>query len=97
MRLLVVVILLWARLLVVVGGGRGTTKLRPQYDRGQHFQPFYSPTTTQIPQHIPPKISEYIQTTLNRKRSNEEGANFQKKIESRGLVTGRWQLIAMFI
>ena len=66
------------------GGGRGrlvqgTTKLRPQYDRGQHFQPFYSPTTTQIPQHIPPKISEYIQTTLNRKRSNEEGAKTLKK------------------
>ena len=85
MRLLVVVILLWARLLVVVGGGgwlvQGTTKLRPQYDRGQHFQPFYSPTTTQIPQHIPPKISEYIQTTLNRKRSNEERTNFQKKVE----------------
>ena len=42
------------------GGGslvQATTKLRPHYDRGQHFQPFYSPTTTQIPQHIPPKIS----------------------------------------
>ena len=44
-----------------LGGGSGgslvqaTTKLRPHYDRGQHFQPFYS--STRIPQHIPLEIS----------------------------------------
>ena len=80
MRLLVLVSPLWARLLVVGVGGslvQATTKLRPHYDRGQHFQPFYSPTTTQIPQHIPPKI-----LNLNILRE------FLERLESMGLVIG---------
>ena len=47
---------------------------------------FILPTTTQIPQHIPPKISEYIQNILNRKLLKIPGqTDFTKTFGKLGL------------
>ena len=84
MRLFVLVILLWAR--VLVDGGSGEAWYRRQLNCGPTMTGvsisslFILPTTTQIPQHIPPKISEYIQNILNRTLPKKSWANqFHKK------------------
>ena len=73
-----------------LGGGSGEAWYRRQLNCGPTMTGvsisslFILPTTTRIPQHIPPKISEYIQNILNRKLSNIlEQDNFTKKYQVR--------------
>ena len=93
------------------GGGRGEVWCRGQLNCGPSMTGV-SISSLFIPQQLLKFLNTFRQKSLNIFRQRwienvqmlpskdfEEGANFHKKIslESRGLVIGRWQLIAMFI